>query len=72
MNIKPVLPGHVLVIPFRAANRLTDLTGEEVTDLFTTVQKVQRMLAGVYFDEDGKERHGSMEENVLKGGFNIA
>ncbi|KAF4635887.1 hypothetical protein G7Y89_g2214 [Cudoniella acicularis] len=45
VNIKPILPGHVLVIPYRQAKRLTDLTSEEISDLFTAVQKVQRMLA---------------------------
>ena len=49
VNIKPILPGHVLVIPYRMVPRMTDLSSEEVTDLFTTVQKVQRMMAGVYF-----------------------
>jgi bis(5'-adenosyl)-triphosphatase len=49
VNIKPILPGHVLVIPYRHVQRLTDLTSAEVTDLFTTVQKVQRMLARNYF-----------------------
>ncbi|KAH8656151.1 hypothetical protein BGZ60DRAFT_417890, partial [Tricladium varicosporioides] len=49
VNIKPILPGHVLVIPYRPAQRLTDLTQDELTDMFTTVQKVQRMLAKKLF-----------------------
>jgi bis(5'-adenosyl)-triphosphatase len=49
------------VIPFRPVQRLTDLTTDEVTDIFTLVQKVQKMLAKNYFD-------GKIED----GSFNIA
>lgn len=48
MNIKPLLPGHVLVIPRRITPRLSDLTHAEVTDLFLTVQRVGRMIERVY------------------------
>ena len=48
VNIKPLLPGHVLVSPRRAAKRLTDLNYAEVTDLFMTVQRVGRMLERFY------------------------
>lgn len=44
VNIMPVLPGHVLVAPFRPALRLSDLSSEEVQDLFLVVQKVQRAV----------------------------
>jgi bis(5'-adenosyl)-triphosphatase len=49
VNIKPILPGHVLVVPFRLVPRLTDLTPAELQDLFCLVQKVQKMLARRYF-----------------------
>jgi bis(5'-adenosyl)-triphosphatase len=49
VNIKPLLPGHVLVCPHRPHRRLTDLTAPELTDLFQAVQRVQRMLARHYF-----------------------
>ncbi|KAM7206830.1 HIT-like domain containing protein [Naviculisporaceae sp. PSN 640] len=49
VNLKPLLPGHVLVCPLRPAKRLTDLSAAEVTDLFSAVQTVQRMLARYYF-----------------------
>lgn len=48
MNLKPLLPGHVLVIPRRVTPRLSDLTHAEVTDLFLTVQRVGRMVERVY------------------------
>ncbi|XP_050031607.1 deaminated glutathione amidase isoform X1 [Dermacentor andersoni] len=44
VNKMPVLPGHVLVAPFRPALRLSDLSSEEVQDLFLVVQKVQRAV----------------------------
>jgi bis(5'-adenosyl)-triphosphatase len=61
----------VLVIPYRPAQRLTDLTANEVTDLFTTVQKVQRMLALNYFtgsvDTSGKIEDGSFNIAIQDG-----
>ena len=48
VNLKPLLPGHVLVSPLRVTPRLADLTYAEVTDLFLTVQHVGRMLERVY------------------------
>ncbi|KAL8855060.1 MAG: hypothetical protein Q9221_000257 [Calogaya cf. arnoldii] len=48
VNIKPLLPGHVLVSPLRAARRLSDLDHAEVTDLFLTVQQVGTMVERVY------------------------
>lgn len=49
VNIKPLIPGHVLVVPHKPYKRLTDLSAPELTDLFSTVQRVQRMLARYYF-----------------------
>lgn len=49
MNIKPLIPGHVLVVPHKPHRRLTDLSPPELTDLFRSVQRVQRMLARHYF-----------------------
>ena len=34
VNIKPVLPGHVLVSPKRVEPSFTDLTPEEAVDIF--------------------------------------
>ncbi|KAK3307058.1 HIT-like domain-containing protein [Chaetomium strumarium] len=49
VNLKPLLPGHVLVCPLAPHRRLTDLSLPELTDLFLAVQRVQRMLARHYF-----------------------
>ncbi|RYO88555.1 hypothetical protein DL762_003677 [Monosporascus cannonballus] len=49
VNLKPLLPGHVLICPHEPHRRLTDLSAPELTDLFQAVQRVQRMLARHYF-----------------------
>lgn len=48
MNIKPLLPGHVLVSPRRIVPRFNDLSAAEVQDLFLTVQRVSRMVERVF------------------------
>lgn len=55
VNLKPILPGHVLVCPLAPHRRLTDLSASETADLFATVQRVQRMLSRVYFQTDRPE-----------------
>jgi bis(5'-adenosyl)-triphosphatase len=44
VNLKPILPGHVLVSPLRRVPRLRDLSPTEISDLFVTVQSVGNML----------------------------
>ena len=39
-NLKPVVPGHVLISPFRVVRRLSHLSTREVEDLFTTARFV--------------------------------
>jgi bis(5'-adenosyl)-triphosphatase len=48
VNLKPLLPGHVLVSPRRVVARFNDLSAAEVQDLFLTVQRVSRMVERVY------------------------
>lgn len=84
VNLKPLLPGHVLVCPSRPHRRLTDLSLPEVTDLFATVQRVQRMLARHYFPPGGEQKQqqpgpaagqttSSASDPAAPGGsFNIA
>ncbi|KAI1209928.1 HIT-like protein [Annulohypoxylon truncatum] len=52
VNLKPLLPGHVLICPRQPHKRLTDLAAAELTDLFQAVQRVQRMLARHYFYQE--------------------
>ncbi|KAG0704412.1 hypothetical protein DFH29DRAFT_997709 [Suillus ampliporus] len=48
VNLKPIVPGHVLVIPNRPVSRLTDLTTPELTSLITSVQNVGRVIEHAY------------------------
>ncbi|ETN46083.1 uncharacterized protein HMPREF1541_00267 [Cyphellophora europaea CBS 101466] len=48
VNLKPLVPGHVLVCPTRCVPRLSQLTAEETADLFLSVQRVSRTLERVF------------------------
>ncbi|KAK1139636.1 Dinucleoside triphosphate hydrolase [Aspergillus melleus] len=48
VNLKPILPGHVLISPRRVVPRVADLTPSETSDLFLTVRRVGRMIERVY------------------------
>ncbi|KAJ5780234.1 hypothetical protein N7457_005394 [Penicillium paradoxum] len=48
VNLKPILPGHVLVSPRRIVPRVADLTPAETSDLFLTVRRIGRMVERVY------------------------
>ncbi|EEP77553.1 Bis(5'-adenosyl)-triphosphatase [Uncinocarpus reesii 1704] len=48
VNLKPLLPGHVLVSPIRNVPRISDLTPAETSDLFLTVRRVGRMVERVF------------------------
>ena len=39
-NLRPVIPGHVLVSPKRVVGRLTSMTDQEVQDLFKMAKQV--------------------------------
>lgn len=45
VNLKPLVPGHVLIVPLRNNTpRLSDLTPEESVDYFQVVQLIQRFI----------------------------
>jgi bis(5'-adenosyl)-triphosphatase len=48
VNLKPVVPGHVLVSSRRVVNRFLDLTSEEVSDLWLTAKYVGQKLEPFY------------------------
>lgn len=49
VNLKPLVPGHVLIVPFRPeAIRLADLTDEESLDYMKTLQLVHKVISTVY------------------------
>jgi len=47
LNAYPYNPGHILVVPYRQAVDLVDLSDEELLDLMKLVQCCQRALARV-------------------------
>ncbi|KAF8252955.1 HIT-like protein [Wilcoxina mikolae CBS 423.85] len=48
VNLKPLLPGHILVCPQRVVPRIHDLRPDEITDLFLTVQKLGSAIEKIY------------------------
>ncbi|GAA5959844.1 hypothetical protein JCM8115_004876 [Rhodotorula mucilaginosa] len=48
VNLKPIVPGHVLVVPTRVVPRLRDLTPAEVSDLFQSVHQISRVIESEY------------------------
>lgn len=49
VNLKPLVPGHVLVVPRRVVPRISELTDEEFYDLFRSVRLLQAMIHGHIF-----------------------
>jgi bis(5'-adenosyl)-triphosphatase len=48
VNLRPIVPGHVLVIPERVTPHLYDLNEEEYHDLWSSVRVVQTILQRHY------------------------
>ncbi|RCK58173.1 Bis(5'-adenosyl)-triphosphatase [Candida viswanathii] len=49
VNLKPLVPGHVLVVPLRTSIlRFADLTPEESIDYMNTLQLVHRFVKHIY------------------------
>lgn len=48
VNLKPIVPGHVLVIPVRRVARLGELPDCESVDFFRTVQRVEKFVSQLY------------------------
>ncbi|XP_047965063.1 bifunctional bis(5'-adenosyl)-triphosphatase/adenylylsulfatase FHIT-like isoform X2 [Salvia hispanica] len=44
VNLRPLVPGHVLVCPRRDVKRFVDLTADETSDLWLTAQKIGRQI----------------------------
>ncbi|KAK9053728.1 hypothetical protein SSX86_024802 [Deinandra increscens subsp. villosa] len=44
VNLRPLLPGNVLVCPRREVKRFIDLTTEETSDLWISAQKIGKQL----------------------------
>ena len=59
VNLRPIVPGHVLVVSRRVTPRLSQLTDTEYTDLWHTVRIVQHLLV--------QQKHDS-----TRAAFNVA
>lgn len=70
VNLKPLVPGHVLICSRRVTPDFLSLTPAEITDLFLTTQRVSRMIRRV-FDapainiaiQDGREAGQTVPHN---------
>mmetsp|Transcript_28221 Transcript_28221/g.68675 ORF Transcript_28221/g.68675 Transcript_28221/m.68675 type:complete len:219 (+) Transcript_28221:258-914(+) len=50
VNLRPIVPGHVLIMPERIVPRLNDLCDDEYDDLWRSVRNVQKILQRQYPD----------------------
>jgi len=48
VNLRPIVPGHVLVMPYRIVPTMEELTDEEYIDLWKSVRIVQQVLKQQY------------------------
>lgn len=48
VNLRPIVPGHVLVIPKRITPKLADLADEEYDDLWRSARIIQKALESHY------------------------
>lgn len=48
LDIHPIQPGHMLVVPKKQVDRLEDLEGSDYTALMATVKKVMHLVAKVF------------------------
>ena len=48
VNLRPIVPGHVLVMPKRIVPFLADLSEEEYLEMWTLVRQVQTVLKDAY------------------------
>ncbi|KAK9480398.1 HIT-like domain-containing protein [Lipomyces japonicus] len=64
VNLKPLLPGHVLVCPYRVVSRVSDLSDEEAADFFLAVKKVSGVIEKVY---DAQALNIAIQDGPLAG-----
>ncbi|KAI8638947.1 fragile histidine triad protein [Parasitella parasitica] len=61
VNLKPIVPGHILIVPKRVVSRYSQLTIEEITDLGESAKLTSSVLQDEYGSDmiwliqDGKE-----------------
>jgi bis(5'-adenosyl)-triphosphatase len=48
VNLKPIVPGHILIIPKRVCTRFSELSPAEVSDLYSSVWKLSSRIESHY------------------------
>ena len=48
VNTKPVLPGHVLIVPQRVVPRFYDLSNEEMTEMMTSAKRIGKVVESLF------------------------
>jgi len=71
LNIYPYNNGHIMVVPYKHVSCLSDLTAEEILDLFATVQLSERIIKKAFNPEGlniginiGKAAGAGIEEHL--------
>lgn len=67
LDIKPVHPGHVLVIPKQHASTLEELSTDDLKEVVVVVQEIGRMIKGKL----GYEGYNVMLNNDLVAGQEV-
>jgi bis(5'-adenosyl)-triphosphatase len=67
VNLRPIVPGHVLVMPQKIVPHLRDLDTAEYLDLWSAVRTVQEILLQVENDQPQQP-----QEQPQQMGFNVA
>jgi bis(5'-adenosyl)-triphosphatase len=70
VNIRPIVPGHVLIMSARSVARLEDLTDGEHDDMWRTVRVVQGILREQYADKATAATTDTTSASSLS--FNVA
>ncbi|MCI4353415.1 MAG: HIT family protein [Thermoplasmata archaeon] len=65
LDLFPITRGHVLVVPKRHVDRLTDLRDEEYGDLFRALAKVCRMTERLSMDYNVAVNQGALAGQIV-------
>jgi bis(5'-adenosyl)-triphosphatase len=75
VNLRPIVPGHVLVMPHRIVATMDELTDEEYVDLWKSVRVVQRVLKEHYHRTTDTDRTTTTTTSITCStisAFNVA
>lgn len=64
---KPILPGHILIIPKNHTERLEFLSDDEVLHVYKTIQKVHKVVSKVF----GTSSYLILQKNGIEAGQTV-